>query len=71
MSFLATLVDLEIVILSDISQTEKDKYRMILLSVENLKSGSKELIYKTETDLQTSKTNLWLPKGKGWGEGIN
>ena len=26
-------------------------------------------IYKTETDSQTSKTNLWLPKGKGGGEG--
>ena len=23
-----------------------------------------EFIYKTETDLQTQKTNLWLPKGK-------
>ena len=31
MLFVATLVDLEIVILSDISQTEKDKYHMILL----------------------------------------
>ena len=35
----------------------------------NLKiNDTKELIYKTETDSQTSKTNLWLPKGKG-GEG--
>ena len=25
------------------------------------------LIYKTETDSQTLKTNLWLPKGKGGG----
>ena len=24
-----------------------------------------ELIYKTEKDLQTYKTNLWLLKGKG------
>ena len=29
MSFVATGVDLEIVILSEVSQTEKDKYRMI------------------------------------------
>ena len=29
-----------------------------------------ELIYKTEVDSQTQKTDLWLPKGKGW-EGIN
>ena len=30
-----------------------------------------ELIYKRETGLQTSKTNVWLPKGKGWGGDIN
>ena len=36
----------------------------------NLKKNDKnELIYKTETDSQTSKTNLWLPKGKHGGEG--
>ena len=28
-----------------------------------------ELIYKIETDSQTWKTNLWLPKGKHSGEG--
>ena len=26
-------------------------------------------IYKPETDSQPWKTNLWLPKGKGGGEG--
>ena len=31
----------------------------------DLKNSTNELIYKTETDLQTWKTNLWLPKGKG------
>ena len=31
MPFAATWVDLEIVILSEVSQTEKDKYRMISL----------------------------------------
>ena len=24
-----------------------------------------ELVYKTEIDSKTQKTNLWLPKGKG------
>ena len=34
----------------------------------NLKYDSNELIYRTEADSQTQKTNLWLPKGKGeWG----
>ena len=33
----------------------------------NLKNNTNESIYKTETDSQTQKTNLWLPKGKGGG----
>ena len=28
-----------------------------------------ELIYKAETDTQSLKTNLWLPKGKVGGKG--
>ena len=32
MPFAATWMDLEIVILSEVIQTEKDKYRMILLT---------------------------------------
>ena len=32
----------------------------------NLKYDTNEFTYKTETDSQTQKTNLWLPKGKGW-----
>ena len=35
----------------------------------NLKNNKNESIYKTETDLQTEKTNLRLPKGRGKGEG--
>ena len=34
----------------------------------NLKNDTNELIYKTETDSQTQKPDLRLPKGKG-GEG--
>ena len=37
--------------------------------VEANKNDTKELIHKTETDLNISKPNLWLPKGKWWGEG--
>ena len=40
---------------------------MISLICGILKSDTKEFIYKTETDSQTLKTNLWLPKGKGGG----
>ena len=31
----------------------------------NFKKDINEFIYKTETDLQISKTNIRLPKGKG------
>ena len=35
----------------------------------NLKIETNELIYKLETDSQTQKTNLCLPKRKGGGGG--
>ena len=37
----------------------------------NLKYDTNEIIYETEIDSQTQKTNLQLPKGKGGGERIN
>ena len=58
---------MEIIILSEVSQTEKDKYHVSLIcGIEPKDMG--ELISKTEIDPQTQKTNLWLPKAKrGWG----
>ena len=32
--------------------------------VRNIKYNMNDLIYKAETDSQTQKANLWLPKGK-------
>ena len=49
MPFAATWMDLEIVILSEVNQTEKDKYRDIAY-MRNLKNDTNELIYKKETD---------------------
>ena len=43
--------DLEIVILSKVSQTDKDKYmRSLICGI--LKNGTNELIYKTEIESQ-------------------
>ena len=39
---------------------------MTSLLFGTLKNDTNKLIYKMETDSQTQKTNLWLPKGKGW-----
>ena len=60
-------MDLEIITLSELS----DRQRQIAYDITymwNLKIWyTNELIYKTETDSQTSKTNLWLPEGKCQG----
>ena len=68
LSFATTWMDLEIIILSEVSQTEKDKYHITY--TWNLKNNTNESIYKTETDSQTWKASLWLPKGKGGGRGV-
>ena len=31
----------------------------------NLKYGTNEPLYETETDSQTQRTDLWLPRGRG------
>ena len=67
MPFAATWMDLEIIILSEVSRTAKDKYHLISLICRIFKNDTNELIYKTERDSQSLKTKLLLPKGKGGG----
>ena len=64
MPFASTWIDLEIIILSKISQTREIQISYDITYVWNLKNDTNELIYKTEMDSQTQKTNLWLPKEK-------
>ena len=40
---------------------------MIRLIHGILKNDTNELLYNRETNSQTEKRNLWLPKGKGQG----
>ena len=65
MLFAATWIDLEIIILSEVSQKEKDKYHDITY-MWNLKYDTNEPIFKTETDSQTQRTDFWLQRGR-WG----
>ena len=65
MSFAATWVDLEIIILTEVNQRQIPYY---LYVESNFRNDTKELIYKTETDSLISKSNLWLPKRKGGGQ---
>ena len=53
-SFAATRMNLEIIIISELSKAEKDKYHMVLLICGILtKKDRHEHIYKTERDSQT------------------
>ena len=68
MPFAATWMDLEIIILSEVKSERERQIPYDIPYMWNLKQDTNELFYKTETDSQTQKANLWLPKGKGgWG----
>ena len=55
MPFATTWMELEIIILSEVSQTEKDKYRMVLLTCGIFKNDTNEHIYKTEKNSQAQR----------------
>ena len=61
MPFAAKWMDLEMIILSEVRERQ---ISYDITFMWNLKNYTNELIYKTETDSQTQKTNSWLPKGK-------
>ena len=67
MPFAATWMDLEIAILSEVSQTEKDKYCMLSLIYGTKKIQQTSEYNKKETDSQIQRTNQWLPVGRGNG----
>ena len=52
MPFAATWMELECIILSEVSQTEKDKYHVVLLICGIFKNDANEHIGKTETSSQ-------------------
>jgi len=62
MPFVATWMDLGITILSEVIQTEKDKYHMICLYVESKKDNTNKLIYKIEIRLIDIENKLRLLK---------
>ena len=66
MPFVATWMDLEIIIWSEVSQRQKS---YILYMWHLKRNDAYELIYKTEIDSQ--KTNLRLPKRNKLGIEIN
>ena len=68
MPFAATWLRVEILILSEVSQKEKNKYHMISL-MWNLKCGTSESIYKNRNRLTDMENRLVVAKGEGEGAG--
>ena len=58
--FAVIWMNIEIVILSEVSQRQTS----YIIYMWNLKNDTNELIYKTETNSQTERTNSWLLGGR-------
>ena len=65
MPFVATWMDLEIIILREVSQTEKDKYHMISL-IRNLKKMIQMNLLQNRNRVTDLENELMV---MGWGEG--
>ena len=69
-------MDLEIIILSDLGQREKDKHHMISLicgikkKKKKIQKRYKGTYLQNRNKLTDLKTNLWLPQEKSWRGGI-
>ena len=63
-AFKKMIMNLEMIRLSEISQTENDKYHMISLTcgIEKKKNCTNELIYKTDIELQMVENKLTVTK---------
>ena len=69
MPFVATWMDLEIIILNEVSQSEKDKHHMIALRSGILKKNTNLFTKQKQTHKYRKK--LMVIKGEKWQGGIN
>ena len=62
-------MDLEPVIQSEVSQKEKNKYRMLTHICGIQKNGTDEPIFRAGIERQTQRMDMWTQWGKGgWDE---
>ena len=57
-------MDLETVIQSEVSQKEKNKYRILTHVCGIQKNGTDEPVCRAEIETQMQRTNVWTPKGE-------
>ena len=63
MPFVATWMDLQIIILSEVKSDRKTNNMIFRVCGILKKNDTYEFTYKTKIDSWTQKTNLWLPEG--------
>ena len=63
-SFVETWMDLESFIQSEVSQKEKNKYRILAHICGIQKNGTDEWVCKAEIETQMQRTNVWTPRGE-------
>ena len=63
--FATTWIDLQGIMLSEISYIEKDKYCMIFFYVDSKKYNKPKNITKKK-QAQTHRRNWWFPVGRSW-----
>ena len=68
MAFAAAWMDLEIIILHEVSQTVRHQHQMLSVTCGIKKKRHNKLLCRTDTDSQTLK-NLWFSNETGWGVG--
>ena len=69
MSFAAVWMDLDIIILNEVSKKKDRQIPYDITYTWNLNYDTNEFIYEIETDLQTQRTDLQFPRSGMWGEG--
>ena len=68
-SFVETWMDLETVIQSEISQKEKNKYRILTHICGTQKNGTDEPVCKAEIETHMQRTNVWTQREESGGGG--
>ena len=68
-SFVETWMDLETVIQSEVSQKEKNKYRILTHICGTQQNGTDEPVCRAEIETQMQRTNVWTPRGECGGGG--
>ena len=70
-SFVETWIDLKTVIQSEVSQKQKNKYRILTHICGIQKNGTDELVCKAEIETQTREHTYGYQGGRGGGGGRN